>query len=80
MAFLSLHTCALELDAGLLRLLPLPDNPTERDWHVMHLASRQLPQVASAFEQFLVDEGQQQIGRRLGHVARPSRKPRVPRA
>ena len=26
-------------------------NPLQREWFVMHLASRQLPQVALAFEQ-----------------------------
>src|SRR5262245_25134632 len=34
-AFLSLHTCVLELEAGLLALLPIAPNPIERDWHVM---------------------------------------------
>jgi DNA-binding transcriptional LysR family regulator len=57
-AFLSLHTCTLEMRAGLLGLLPLPGNPIERDWFVMHLASRQLPQVAAAFERFLCEQGQ----------------------
>jgi DNA-binding transcriptional LysR family regulator len=57
-AFLSLHTCVLEMRAGLLALLPLPGNPMERDWHVMHLAARQLPQVAAAFERFLCEQGQ----------------------
>ncbi|MEP6876333.1 MAG: LysR family transcriptional regulator, partial [Burkholderiales bacterium] len=65
---LSLHTCVLELDAGVLKLLPLPGNPIERDWFVMHLASRQLPQVALAFEQFLSEQAQAQIQRQLGHV------------
>jgi DNA-binding transcriptional LysR family regulator len=64
-AFLSLHTCVLELDAGLLRLLPLPDNPIERDWYVIHLASKQLPLVASAFEDFLASQGQAHIHRKL---------------
>ncbi|WP_298232733.1 LysR family transcriptional regulator [uncultured Azohydromonas sp.] len=57
-AFLSLHTCTLEMRAGLLGLLPLPGNPIERDWYVMHLAARQLPQVAAAFERFLCEQGQ----------------------
>ena len=65
-AFLSMHTCVLELDAGVLALLPMQDNPIERDWHVMHLASRQLPQVALAFEKFLCTRGQQEIDRQLG--------------
>jgi DNA-binding transcriptional LysR family regulator len=64
-AFLSLHTCVLELNAGVLALLPMADNPIERDWYVMHLASHQLPQVALAFEQFLVERGQQEISRQL---------------
>ena len=71
-AFLSLHTCVLEIDAGVLRVLPLPGNPLERDWFVMHLASRQLPQVAAAFEQFLCEQAQAQIQRQLGHVGMPT--------
>jgi len=57
-AFLSLHTCGLELETGMLALLPMKDNPLERDWYVMHLASRRLPQVASAFKAFLAEEAQ----------------------
>ena len=71
-AFLSLHTCGLELEAGLLQLLPLPGNPIEREWFVMHLAARHLPHVAGAFEQFLVEQGQAHIEEQLRH---PSRQP-----
>jgi hypothetical protein len=46
------------MQAGLLGLLPLADNPIERDWFVMHLAARQLPPVAAAFERFLCEQGQ----------------------
>lgn len=60
-AFLSLHTCRLELDAGMLALLPMTANPIERDWYAMHLATRRLPQLASAFMQFLADDGQRLI-------------------
>lgn len=60
-AFLSLHTCGLELQAGLLALLPMAGNPLEREWYAMHLASRRLPQVACAFKQFLADDGQRLI-------------------
>lgn len=73
-AFLSLHTCVLELDAGVLQVLPLAGNPIERDWFVMHLASRQLPQVASAFELFLSEQAQAQIQLRLGRVGHPPKK------
>lgn len=78
-AFLSMHTCVLEMEAGVLALLPMERNPIERDWYVMHLAARQLPQVALAFERFLVERGQQEIRRQLGDKpapapARPRRK------
>ena len=79
-AFLSLHTCVLELEAGLLQVLPLKGNPIERDWYVMHLASKQLPQVASAFEEFLGTHGQEQIhkqltqGRHVHAASEPSAK------
>jgi DNA-binding transcriptional LysR family regulator len=65
-AFLSMHTCVLEMNAGLLALLPVPGNPIVRDWYVMHLASRQLPQVALAFEDYLRKHGQAQIQQQLG--------------
>jgi DNA-binding transcriptional LysR family regulator len=73
-AFLSLHTCTLEMRAELLALLPLPGNPIERDWHVMHLAARQLPHVAEAFERFLCEHGQALVRAQLeprapGHAA-----------
>ncbi len=64
-AFLSMHTCVLEMNAGLLKLVPVAGNPLERDWYVMHLDSKQLPQVAAAFEQFLRAHGQEQIQRQL---------------
>ena len=77
-AFLSLHTCVLEMEAGLLVVLPIRDNPIERDWFVMHLASRQLAQVAAAFELFLKEEGQAQIDARLGGaVAARRARPRA---
>ena len=72
-AFLSLHTCMLELEAGLLQLLPLQDNPIERDWYVMHLVSKQLPQLASAFEEFLGTHGQAQISKQLDRLQRQPR-------
>lgn len=65
-AFLSMHTCVLEMEAGVLALLPMEHNPIERDWYVMHLAARQLPQVALAFERFLIERGQAEIRRQLG--------------
>ena len=72
-AFLSLHTCVLELDAGLIRLLRLKKNPVERDWYVIRLVSRQLSTVATAFEEFLCTQGQARILAQLSepHTVKP---------
>lgn len=60
-AYLSLHTCTLEIKAGLLGLLPMVGNPIEREWFVVLSPSKQLPQVAVAFERFLRLRGQSRI-------------------
>jgi len=76
----------LELEAGLLALLPLADNPIQRDWYVMHLSSQQLPHVAEAFEEFLCAQGQSLIHKQLerrplgGAAAAGKRRPRTPPA
>ncbi|EWS61023.1 HTH-type transcriptional activator CmpR [Methylibium sp. T29-B] len=57
-AFLSLHSCVLELETGMLAILPMPDCPIERDWHVMHLAGRPVPAARRRLEQFLRVHGQ----------------------
>jgi DNA-binding transcriptional LysR family regulator len=54
-AYLSLLTCPLELNAGLLKVLPLPNNPTISSWHVVRLSGQPIPKVASAFEAFLIN-------------------------
>lgn len=69
-AFLSMHTCSLELETGLLKLLPLTPNPVEREWYAIHLASRHLPKVAIEFEHFLSVDGQQHVKAHLRHPTR----------
>ncbi len=49
-------------------------HPIARDWYVMHLASRQVPRVAAAFDQFLREQAPAQVQRQLGHVCMPARK------
>lgn len=73
-AFLSLHTCVLELNAGLVTLLRLDNNPVERDWHVIRLASRQVPKVALAFNEFLCTDGQARILSQLAKRRTAKRK------
>jgi hypothetical protein len=57
----------------LLKLLPMPRNPIQRDWYAMHLAAKQLPQVALAFEQFLRVSSQAFIARQLDPTPAPAR-------
>jgi DNA-binding transcriptional LysR family regulator len=64
-AYLSLHTCVLEMKAGLLALLPMPGNTIEREWYVVHLPPKQLPPVVVAFERFLRLRGQGKINQLL---------------
>ena len=81
-AYLSLHTCLLEMKAGQLRMLPLANNPVQREWFVVRVPSKPLPQVALAFEKFLLEEGQAQIRSHLDEreVDRPHRaKPKPQR-
>ena len=65
LGFLSVHACALEFGAGLIRLLPVQGNPVEGDWHVMHLAGHPIPKVAAAFQDFVIDQGQDLVQREL---------------
>jgi DNA-binding transcriptional LysR family regulator len=74
-AYLSLHTCVLELDAGLLQILPLANNPTEREWHVVHLADRPLPKVAAVFASFLRQGAPAEMLRPLRPYLLPEPKP-----
>ncbi len=60
-AYLSLHTCILEMKAGLLQLLPMSRNLIEREWFVVHRPAQSLPDVAAAFERFLRLRGQYKI-------------------
>jgi len=64
-AFLSLHACALELEAGLLALLPVPGSPVLRDWRVIRLAGRSVPAAARMFEEFLLANGKASIERQF---------------
>jgi DNA-binding transcriptional LysR family regulator len=63
--FLSVHACGLEFEAGLLAILPMPRNPVEADWHIMHLSGQPIPKVAASFQDFVVENGQDLVGREL---------------
>jgi DNA-binding transcriptional LysR family regulator len=82
-AYLSLLTCVLELRAGLLAILPLANNPFEREWFVVRLFAKEVPALALAFEGFLCSRGQALIRRQIpvelaGELARRSAQKLVP--
>jgi DNA-binding transcriptional LysR family regulator len=63
--FLSVHACTLEFEAGLLGMLPMQENPIEAVWQIMHLSDQPIPKVAAAFQDFVIEHGQELIGREL---------------
>ena len=58
LSFLSLHTLALELNAGLIEIVHVEDTPVIRTWNVVHLQSRILSPAAEAFRYFILEEGE----------------------
>ena len=56
-AFLSAHTVTLERQVGSLVVLDVQGFPLMLDWYVVHRKNKRLPPVASAFKNFLMDEG-----------------------
>lgn len=64
-AFLSEHACTLEFEAGLMCKLPMAEHPVEADWHVMHLTDKPIPTVAAAFQDFVIEHGQEVVREQL---------------
>lgn len=56
-SFLSLHTMALELQAGDLVVLDVKGFPVERQWYVVHRKDKFLPPVARAFKDYVLEKG-----------------------
>lgn len=69
-SFISLHTLALELQAGKLVTLDVVGLPIVRDWYVIHLKEKRLSPIASAFRTFLLEKGAEIIENALGIPAR----------
>ncbi|MBB3222926.1 LysR family transcriptional regulator [Pseudoduganella umbonata] len=63
LGFLSAHTIGREVASGSLVVLPVERFPLMLNWYVVHRREKRLPPVASAFRQFLLDDGAEWIGR-----------------
>ena len=69
-AYLSMHSCALEIRAGLLGVLPLKNNPLNRRWYVVHVESKALSHVAAVFEEYLVTNGELEIENQVVEISK----------
>jgi DNA-binding transcriptional LysR family regulator len=65
-SFISLHTVSLELATGKLVTLNVSGLPLIRDWYVIHLRDKKLSPIATAFRNFLLDQGAGIIRRTVG--------------
>lgn len=71
LSVLSLHTLALEGATGKLAILDVEHFPIERNWFVVYPNGKQLSVVATAFLEYLLDEGKKvaqetAIGKMIG--------------
>jgi len=57
-AFLSLHTLGLELDQGLLKIIPVEGAPVVRRWHCVHTLAKMLSPATEAFRYFVLERGE----------------------
>jgi hypothetical protein len=49
----------------------MPNNPFDREWFVVRLASKEMPRIATTFEQFLCLSGEREIRNLLPAQWRP---------
>jgi len=59
LAFISRHTIDLELHGRHVHLLPVAGTPVMREWHVVRRSGKPLTPALQAFEQLLLQAGQQ---------------------
>src|SRR5580658_5203423 len=65
-AFLSLHTLGLELQFGLLKILPVEDLPLMRRWFVIHPQAKTLSPAAESFRYFILEQGEKLLAAQFG--------------
>jgi DNA-binding transcriptional LysR family regulator len=58
LAFLSLHTCGLELGTGQLVALDIVGLPIVRRWHIVNLRGKPQSPAAEALRYFVLDQGE----------------------
>jgi DNA-binding transcriptional LysR family regulator len=69
LAFLSLHTCGLELGARQLVALDVVGLPIVRRWHIVNLRGKPVSPAAEALRYFILDQGEALLARQFAGVA-----------
>jgi DNA-binding transcriptional LysR family regulator len=63
LAFLSLHTTALEVQSGLLKVLEVPGLPLVRRWQLVHLRAKLLSPPAEALRYYVLEQAEALLAR-----------------
>jgi DNA-binding transcriptional LysR family regulator len=66
LAFVSLHTVALELSVGQLVALKVAGLPLIRRWHIVNIQAKPLLPAAEAFRYFILDQGERLLAEQFG--------------
>ncbi len=66
LAFVSLHTVALELAAGQLVALPVTGLPLVRRWHLVSIQGKPRSPAAEAFRYFVLEQGEALLAKQFG--------------
>lgn len=66
LAFVSLHTVALELSVGQLVLLDVVGLPLVRRWYIVAIQAKPLSPAAEAFRYFVLDQGERLLAEQFG--------------
>jgi DNA-binding transcriptional LysR family regulator len=73
LAFLSLHTVALELSAGQLVVLDVAGLPLVRRWYIVNIQAKPLSPAAESFRYFVLEQGERLLAEQFGASAPVSR-------
>ncbi len=66
LAFVSLHTVALELSVGQLVVLDVVGLPLMRRWYIVNIQAKPLSPAAEAFRYFVLDQGERLLAEQFG--------------
>lgn len=66
LAFVSLHTVALELSVGQLAALKVAGLPLMRRWHIVNIQAKPLSPAAESFRYFVLDQGESLLAEQFG--------------